>query len=157
MNAIKYRLGALEDLEQLIELRALMQLEANQLSDELVTPEYLEKAKTFFSNGLKDQSYSSTVAVIDKKVIATAGACFYYKPPSLIGGTGLVGYVTNVYTRNEFRKRGIGTILMKNLNQLALDRKADKLHLGATADGLGIYLAVGFKDPSFVNLEIKFN
>jgi GNAT superfamily N-acetyltransferase len=157
MDSIEYRLATLEDLEQLIELRALMQLEANQLSTELVTPEYLEKVKTFFSNGLKNQSYSSTVAVLDTRVIATAGACFYFKPPSLIGGTGLVGYVTNVYTRKEFRSRGIGTMLMKSLNQLAIDRKADKLHLGATADGLGIYLAVGFKDPSFVNLEIKFN
>jgi hypothetical protein len=96
MNSIEYRLARFEDLSQLIELRALMQFKANQLSNELVTPEYLEKVKTFFSNGLKDQSYSSTVAVLDKRVIATA-------------------------------------------------------------DGLGIYRAVGYKDPSFVNLEIKFN
>lgn len=96
------------------------------------------------------------MAFIGDKIVGTAGACFYHKPPSIAGGTGLVGYVTNVYTRNEHRGNGIGTNLMKKLNDLAQEMKADKLHLGATSDGLQIYKAVGYQEPRFVNLEIKF-
>lgn len=46
---------------------------------------------------------------------------------------------------------------MRKLSELAIDLKADMLHLGATSDGLQIYKAVGYQEPRFVNLEIKFN
>lgn len=63
--------------------------------------------------------------------------------------------MTNVYTEEPFRGRGIGTQLMRELNTLALKLGADKLHLGATSDGLGIYKAVGYSEPRFVNLEVR--
>ena len=46
--------------------------------------------------------------------------------------------------------------LKRKLNELATSLGADKLHLGATSDGLKIYKAVGYQEPRFVNLEIKF-
>lgn len=157
MTSINYRFANISDIEQLIELRVLMQLEVNGFSNDQVNSEYLENVKKYFLESLKDQKYSSAIAIDKDIIIGTAGACFYNKPPSIAGGTGLVGYVTNVYTRKEYRGKGIGTNLMRKLNELAIELKADKLHLGATSDGLQIYKAVGYQEPRFVNLEIKFN
>lgn len=134
-----------------------MQLEVNGLSKEHANTEYLESVENYFTESLKSQKYSSAIALDGDVIVGTAGACFYEKPPSISGGTGLVGYVTNVYTRKDHRGNGIGTNLMRKLNELAQELKADKLHLGATSDGLQIYKAVGYQEPRFINLEIKFN
>ena len=159
MEKIIYRNADLNDLDQLIELRVLMQMEVNemtslQIKDDL---EYQDRVRKYFETNIPTETYMSVVALDQKGLIlGAAGVCFYQKPPSIIGGTGLVGYVTNVYTREAFRKMGIGVELMKKLNQLAQDKKADKLHLGATNEGLGIYKRVGFIEPRFVSLERKF-
>ncbi len=156
MNSIKYRFANTNDIDQLIELRVLMQLEVNSLINHQVSGEYLESVRNYFTLSLKDQKYSSAIAIDGDVIIGTAGACFYNKPPSITGGSGLIGYVTNVYTRKEYRGCGVGTNLMRKLNELGVELKADKLHLGATSDGLQIYKAVGYLEPRFVNLEIKF-
>ncbi len=118
MPSIEYRLANNADIDQLVELRVLMQLEVNGLSDEHANTEYLESVKAYFNESLKNQKYYSAIALDGDVIVGTAGACFYKKPPSISGGTGLVGYVTNVYTRKEHRGNGIGTNLMRKLNEL---------------------------------------
>jgi GNAT superfamily N-acetyltransferase len=157
MSSITYRLATPEDVQQLVELRILMQVEVNGLTNLDVTTAYLDKVIDYFEESLGTDKYSSVIALDEKYIIAAAGVCFYKKPPSIAGGSGVVGYVTNVYTREEYRGRGIGTQLMKDLNELALKKRVDKLHLGATVDGVSIYKSVGYQEPKFVNLEIKFN
>lgn len=157
MSSISYRLATTEDIQQLVELRILMQVEVNGLTNLDVTTTYLDKVIDYFEGSIGSDKYSSVIALEDNYIVAAAGVCFYEKPPSISGGSGIVGYVTNVYTRKEYRGQGIGTLLMKSLNDLAQKKKADKLHLGATADGAGIYKSVGYQEPRFVSLEKKFN
>ncbi len=153
---ITYRLANLEDVDQLVRLRVAMQSEVNQLLIERLPSDYRESVTSYFRKALADHSYFSSVALIDGEIVGTAGVSFYRKPPSVKGGTGLVGYVTNVYTSPLFRGKGIARQLMKKLNETAEKLKADKLHLGATPDGLNVYKAVGYVEPRFVNLEIQY-
>jgi hypothetical protein len=44
MSSISYRLATTEDIQQLVELRILMQVEVNGLTNEDVTTTYLDKA-----------------------------------------------------------------------------------------------------------------
>ncbi len=155
MKNIEIRIANIEDLNDLVRLRILMQTEVNNVAIENVSDEYKSNVRKYFETSIPTKIYRSSVAVHENKIVAAAGVCFYEKPPSIAGGTGLVGYVTNVYTEKQFRKNGIGTKLMSALVQLAKEMRADKLHLGATEDGLGIYRSVGFNEPRFVNLECK--
>ncbi len=157
MEKIIYRYANLDDLNQLIELRGLMQSEVNDLSSLHIDPLYQESVKNYFLTNLPSENYMSALAVTSSGlIVGTAGVCFYQKPPSISGGSGLVGYVTNVYTRVSYRCRGVGGELMKLLNELAKIKNADKLHLGATSDGMSIYTKVGYKEPRFISLEMKF-
>jgi len=160
MEKISYRYANINDIDQLVELRILMQIEVNFISDQ-ISPElkmnYHDLVKTYLKNKLTNEDYICAVAVSEQgKILATAGVCFYQKPPSITGGTGMVGYVTNVYTCTSHRRQGIGRELIKRLNEKAQEKKADKLHLGATSDGVNIYRNIGYKEPRFINLEIKF-
>jgi ribosomal protein S18 acetylase RimI-like enzyme len=149
-------LANLSDIDQLVNLRVLMQIEVNEADPQIATDDYRYRIKEYLNKALLNQTYFSVVAVDGSQIIGTAGICFYQKPPSISGGSGIVGYVTNVYTNKNYRGMGVGTKMMVEANKLAMAQKADKLHLGATADGLGIYKAVGFKEPKFVSLELKF-
>ncbi len=156
MKNITFRFAKTEDIESLIELRILMQCEVNGTDLSSVPENYKELVREYFLTNLSNGFYQCAIALSEDKIIATAGVCFYQKPPSINGGSGLVGYVTNVYTLESFRKKGIGSTLMKKLNELATDKRVDKLHLGATVDGDSIYRSVGYIEPRFLNLEIKF-
>lgn len=153
---IDYRFAKISDMDQLIQLRVKMQLEANSFSESDVTDKFIEKVRKYFSHAIDSKKYYGATALEGNIIVGTAGVCFYEKPPSLNSGSGLVGYVTNVYTLPSHRSKGIGTQLMRMLNEKALELKADKLHLGATEDGTKIYRAVGYGEPKFVNLEIKY-
>ncbi len=153
-----YRTCQLSDIEELIELRILMQSEVNQLSEisEEKLIKYKQKCHDYFYEFINNKKYLSIVALYENKIVGTAGVCFYHKPPSLLGdSSGIIGYVTNVYTREPFRKKGIGSQMMAELKQLAEKIGADKLHLGATIDGANIYRSVGFEEPRFLSLECK--
>jgi GNAT superfamily N-acetyltransferase len=80
----------------------------------------------------------------------------YRKPPAIGFRSGLVGHVSNVYTRPEWRAKGLGTKLMQLLVDYARERDFDRLHLTATELGKGIYERVGFKPPRFPAFDLKF-
>jgi GNAT superfamily N-acetyltransferase len=80
----------------------------------------------------------------------------YEKPPSIRSVTGKVGYVTNVYTRPEWRGRGVASALMKLIVDFAKDAHIGKLHLGTTELGRGVYTRVGFMSPRAPQLELTF-
>lgn len=151
-----YRSALLTDIPQLVKLRALMQCEVNAFDPSEVTTDFISSTEEYFLNSLNNQSYYSAVAEFEGSLVAANGLVIYQRPPSLIGPSGLVGYVTNVYTLPEFRGRGIAGELMKILIQFAKNANVAKLHLGATKAGKSVYERVGFKPVKFEALELKF-
>ena len=157
MSSFTYRLATPQDVQQLVELRILMQVEVNGLTNLDVSTSYLDKVIDYFEAVVGTDKYTSVIALDGEYIIAAVGVCFYEKPPSISGGSGVVGYVTNVYTREDYRKRGVATQLMKDLNELARKKRIDKLHLGATEDGINLYKSIGYQESKFVHLELKVN
>ena len=78
-----------------------------------------------------------------------AGCCFLYvseKPsnPSFINGK--TGTVMNVYTRPQYRRKGIAVRLMKMMLAEAERMCLDFVELKSTEDGYSLYRSVGFED-----------
>lgn len=156
MNSlVEYRKATIDDIDQLVILRTLMQCEVNNIDPFQDFTDYKLKAHEYFQNNLKNETYISGVAVLDGKIISACGVVFYNKPPSIVSGKSIVGYVTNVFTIPEFRGMGHASQALKILIKEAQVINADKLVLGATEDGKGVYEKLGFTNPRFVNLELK--
>ena len=78
-----------------------------------------------------------------------AGCCFLYiseKPPNPTFINGKTGTVLNVYTRPQFRRRGIAGELVKLLLKEAEVYNLDYVELKATDAGYDLYRSLGFED-----------
>ncbi len=156
MKDILFRSATLEDVNQLVNLRFMMIGETNGIDPNQRTPEFEKLIRDYFLESLSNKNYFGSVAEVDGLLVSNNGLVLYRKPPSFKGTTGIVGYVTNVYTIPEFRNRGIANELMKLLVAYAKNAGASKIHLGTTDEGRRLYEKQGFKDVTFPTLELRF-
>ncbi len=78
-----------------------------------------------------------------------AGCCFLFvseKPPNPSFINGKTGTLLNVYTRPEFRRKGIAGGLIKMLIADSSEMKLDFLELKSTDEGYELYKSLGFED-----------
>lgn len=156
MDEIVFRAARLEDVSELVNLRFLAISEALGGDTNQRTPEFETLVCEYFLKSLSDQTYFGAVAEVGGQLVSNNGLVLYRKPPAFKGTSGLVGYVTNVYTKPEFRRRGIASELMKLLVEYAKRAGAGKIHLGTTDEGRGLYHKFGFKDLAIPGLELRF-
>lgn len=138
-------------------MRVLMQREVKNICEPDIRPASYGNIRQYFAESLRDGSYIGAVADLDGTLVSSAGLVFFRKPPSLMGGKGIIGYVTNVYTAPEWRRRGIAGELMKILIEQGRLTGADKLYLGSTEAGKSVYESVGFEGINYAALELKLS
>jgi len=105
-----------------------------------------ENVYNFFTNALGDNSLVTWLALDNDCIIATSGLTFFRNAPSHTNLTGLTGYITNMYTAPEFRRRGIGTKLFELTVDEAKSRGCGRIVLYSTGLGAGIYKKYGFTE-----------
>lgn len=155
MTSPLLRFAALPDIDSLVRLRVLMQLDVHGIAEASADESYSIQVRDYFARAIAAGTYVSTVAEVAGDLTAAAGMVVFQKPPSLRGGSGFVGYISNVYTRPEWRRRGLASGLMKLLVERASTLGLDKLQLGATDAGRGVYEAVGFTPTRFPALSLS--
>ena len=152
---IEYRKATLDDIDDLIEFRIefLTPLETEHES----TPDELKNALWgYFDEYLTDNTFIAWLAEDNGKIIATSGLSFYTVPPYFNNLTGKVAYIMNMYTKPEYRRKGIGTELFRRLLEEAKAGKITKIVLHATDIGRPLYEKFGFtSDGSEMILKIK--
>jgi len=137
-----YRKATSNDIEALVEIRK------KQLIDEGIEPsiDIDKELFDFFHIKLNDGSLVEWVVEDGEEIVATAAIVFYQFPPTYTNKTGWKGYITNMYTAANYRKRGIATALLERLVEEAKARKVKKIWLGASTLGRPVYERFGFKD-----------
>lgn len=81
------------------------------------------------------------------------------KPSNPTFINGLVGTVLNVYTKPDYRKKGLAGKLVQMLVEDAEKMRLDFVELKATDAGYGLYKSVGFEDviSKYHNMKILLN
>ena len=98
----------------------------------------------FFTDKIADGSLVEWFLEENGEVIATAGILFIEMPPSYNNPTGIRGYITNMYTAPEYRRKGIATSMLSRLMDEAKARSVNRICLRASDLGRPVYEKFGF-------------
>ena len=146
------RKAELKDAVLLSETRKL------QLIDEGIAPDcdIDSELDVFFKKWLVSKDFLQLIAEEDGKLLSTAAVIYYDLPPSYTNKIGVRGYVTNVYTAPQHRRKGLSKMLLSELLKDAKKREIKKLWLGASKDGRPLDEKLGFiQQESYMELTLK--
>lgn len=139
---MNYRKATINDIDALVIKRK------TQLADEGIASisNIDEELASYFSSQLKEETLIEWLVEDEGQIIATAAIAIQQFPPTYSNKTGKKGYITNMYTRPEYRGQGIATKLLNKLVEEANQEKISTLWLGASKMGRPVYKNFGFKE-----------
>jgi len=134
-----------DDADLLADLRVEMRRERETRPCPMSEEEFRERNAEFFRRALADGSFLSCVAWAGGEAAACSGLSLELHPPTYANPGGRIGYVTNMYTRPAWRKRGLAGMLLDRIVAEAARRGCTQIELNAAPMGRRIYLAHGFR------------
>ena len=139
-SQVQFRKATVEDIAVLAELRI------RQLIDEGYpeTRDIRAELGEYFSASIRGGTLICWVGTDEGSIVATAGLCFYQLPCSFSNPTGMNAYITNVYTKNAYRQRGIASYLVGQLLSEAKSLNYSLVKLHSSEHGKRIYERAGF-------------
>ena len=142
MCAIKYIKTTQSDIELLMQIRLEMLREVNNLPDEYVYDEtFMSESRKYFEEG----NQTTTLAFDNEKVVGCASISYIWIMPTFDHPTGVRAHLMNVYTKSEYRRRGISKSMIKMLIEEAKEKGVTEISLDATQMGRPLYESLGFK------------
>ncbi len=138
----KIRKSTAADTHLLMELRLEMLREVNGLEQDYeFDRDLIRTSRSYFLKGSQ-----TTVIAFEDEPAGCASLCYIDLMPTFSHPTGKRAHLMNVYTREDFRRRGIGEQMMKFLIEEAKERGVTEISLDATDEGRYLYEKLGFKD-----------
>ena len=131
-----------DDIEALMAVRLEMLRVVNNLDEGAAFDKTLVDCSCeYFLNG--DQT---TVFAMDGDQIAGCATLSYITiMPTFSHPTGKRAHLMNVYTRKEFRRKGVGRLMVQYLIEEAKSRGVTEISLDATDMGAPLYKSLGFE------------
>ena len=144
---ITYRVATIDDLELLTQTRVEFFADIHKDMTDVQKAEIYDYNKKYFEETLKDDTFTAYLAFNEDTLIATSGVNFYRTPPNPGNKTGKTAYISNMYTKPEYRKQGIATHLFTVTIEEARKRGCERVILHATDGGRSVYEKYGFFVP----------
>ena len=139
-----YRRVTLDDLELLTAARVEFFADSHkELTDAQKADLYADNM-IFYEETLADGSFTAFLALDGDTLAGIGGVNFFRIPPKPKNKTGRSAYISNMYTRPEYRGRGIATKIFALLVDEARERGCGKVILHASDMGRPIYEKYGF-------------
>ena len=157
MEQINFRKATINDIETLASLRTEFLIELLEPQTNASVTELKKHLTGYLQQSIPNGSYASYVAINANYIVATGGMTIRYQPGNFKNLTGKVGYIMNMYTIPEFRKRGISTAILNLLMAEAKELGITALELHATKEGESMYIKNGFKihsEPTYRKYSI---
>ena len=138
---MEIRIATKDDIELLMSSRFEMLKVVNNLpQDYEYTDEFVNESRDYFLNG----DHTTVLAIDNDEVIGCASMSYLRIMPTFSHPTGRRAHLMNVYTRDEYRRRGIARQMCGMLIEEAWNRGATEISLDATTMGRPLYESLGF-------------
>lgn len=112
------------------------------------TAEFEESTYCFLEKHISDGTLLVWLALDENALVSIVVLCIYEVLPNPSNFSGKTGLLLNVYTREDYRRKGIVTQLIKNILADAKALGVGKVVLNATDEGRYVYEKLGFEGVS---------
>ena len=143
MDELTYVLATAADARIVTDLRIAFADELVGKAPEEQGKKLRESLENYFSAEL-NKNYICWLAKAGEEVIAAGGLVIRTGPGNIKNLSGITGYLMNIYTAPEHRRKGISGNIVNRLTETAKERGITAFELHATKAGEPLYVKNGF-------------
>lgn len=149
------RKAGINDIDELIKIRiAYLKEDYGNISLEQID-QLKRQLKEYYSNHI-DSDMIAYISEENSEVISSVFLIVIEKPANPTFMSGKIGNILNVYTKPEYRKKGIGGQLLKSAINEARKMNLSYLELKSTKAGFKLYNELGFEEEHSDYVQMKF-
>ena len=142
--AAEIRRAGLEDLELLMAWRMRVLREVFSLHDGQPAGALEAENRRYYQEAVPAGLHIPCFAHMGGEIVGCGGLCLSREMPSPDNPTGKCAYLMNIYTKPQFRKRGVGEAIIKWLVAQATKCGISKIYLETSEAGKRLYTKFGF-------------
>lgn len=158
--SITYHLATEADIEILVEYRIRFMNDFWGEQAQEITDELRKNLSAYYSKATAAQSHIGWFAKDGDSVVAIGGILVREQPGNFKVPSGKVGYIINMYTVPEYRRKGISNTILNKLLESGKAAGIAAFELHATKAGEPLYIKNGFhihSEPTYRMLVTKPN
>ena len=150
-----YGIASQEDLPKLARLRWDFRVEEDETPAVSQTT-FIQSCTDFLERGFEAGNWAYWVAKEEGEIVSHVFINTIRPVPRPCNLDDRYGYMTNVYTRPEYRNKGIGTELMRRAMQWAAEEGLELVIVSPSEESLPFYRRAGFSEETdFMQLRLK--
>lgn len=88
----------------------------------------------------------------DNKIISCGSLCLFERVPYQENLMGKEGYILNIYTCPNFRKKGLATLILNEIIKYSSENQLKRVWLNSSINGKSLYIKHGFIEKSEMEL-----
>lgn len=138
---MEFRRATKADVEAFVDVRIEFVTQIRTIAD---VDDFRARTLEYMTDHIETDDLLVYLAVEDGEIVSSCMASLYRTPPVPSCRTGRTAELLNVYTKQEFRRRGIAEQLIRMLFTQLQARGVEKVLLDYTEDGLPLYQKLGF-------------
>jgi GNAT superfamily N-acetyltransferase len=154
MENYLYRKATEKDIKFLTETRIEVLISVNNLENNAQMDDIFDETYKYYSNNIND-TFVTYLAFDNDEFAGCGSICFYRVMPTYKNPSGKKAYIMNMYTRENYRRKGVATNILYLLVKEAENRGIKQIHLEATELGKKLYKNYGFSELEN-EMELKF-
>ena len=138
------RAARLEDVDELIAMRADFTFEDSEPGTRRSRPAFEDECRAFLVDAITSGRWRIWLAETEGRIVSHVFVALVDKVPRPVREDARIAYLTNVYTRPDCRGRGIGASLLRKAQEAAREEDIELMIVWPSDESVEFYEREGF-------------